>query len=96
MKDLPEIAGMMKNAFAASTLALASGGTVSIRPLILLNADISAWGFFVIRALPRSAANSRYLDSARMSNVLTAYTTIETIQIHGRVLLRAHPYLKDA
>ena len=72
MNDLPEMAGMIKNAFAASTFALYSGGTASILPLILLRADISARGFFVIRALPRSAANSLYLDRARISSVLTA------------------------
>ena len=46
-------------------------GSTSILPLILLSADISARGFLVIWALPRSAANSRYRESARIRRVLS-------------------------
>ena len=42
---------------------------------------MSARGFRVMYALPRSAANSRYRESAMMSRVETNHTMIAVIQM---------------
>jgi len=64
---MPDLIGMMKKAFISASPRMSSFGTLSISPEIFRSAEASADGFPVMAAAPRSAAYSRYRESARMS-----------------------------
>ena len=70
--------GIIKKAFISACSRRSSLGTRSIRPEMVASAEASADGRPVMVAAPRSAANSRYRDSARMRKKETTHTTSET------------------
>ena len=68
----------MKNAFISAAARRSRSGTPLIAPEIRMSADDSALGRPVMTAAPRSAANSRWRDSASISTKESRYTATET------------------
>ena len=83
----------MKNALAPSASRCLSGETAAILPLIFIRAETSDSWVPGDRALPRSAANSRYRESVRIRAGQNPQTTIATIpaMIQGLPLSRRSP-----
>src|SRR5918911_4214579 len=75
---LPEIAGIIKNAFNPSTCLKSFVGTRRILPLIFIKALASLTGFPVIWAAPLSAENSLYLEIALIIRKLIIHTKTAT------------------
>ena len=84
MKEPETAAGMIKKAFIPSTFLRSSEGMRGITSLIFSSADVRFEGWPVIIAEPLSAANSLYLERARMSRKLATQTAMETIHTSMR------------